>query len=285
MRDLCGQVKDNPAFADLQHNLDLLQTIVLALIQGVTEFLPISSTAHLVLASDLIGWPDQGIRFDIAVHLGSLLAVLVRFRQDCLAIVGSVWQYARWRQRDDTLDLLLKLLLATLPVAMLGAVLPTQALEDLRTSAVIAAATSVFALFLWWANAQGGKAVRTGWRHACWIGLAQSLALIPGASRSGVAITAALLVGLSRPAAARFALLLGIPVIAGAVLFDAVSVATTNAAPTPASWQDLALGAAISGLSAYFCISLFLASIQRVGLMPFVYYRLALGGILFLLLL
>ena len=261
--------------------MDRLQTITLALLQGITEFLPISSAAHLILVSELTDWPDQGLAFDIAVHLGSLAAVVAYYRRDCAAFAVSAWGGLRHRRGDAQLDLLLKIAVATLPLALCGLALRDLVAGGLRDGSVIAAATVVFAFALWWANGRRGERDLLGWRDALLIGLAQALAIVPGVSRSGITISAALLLGLSRPAAARVAFLLAIPAISGAAL-----MAWIDLPPEARSAQlgDLALGAAIAGVSAYACIRFFIALIERLGLMPYVYYRLALGAALFVLL-
>ena len=153
--------------------------------------------------------------------------------------------------------------------------------NELRNGWVIATATMTFAVALWWANGQRGERELLGWRDALLIGLAQALAIVPGVSRSGITISAALLIGLSRPVAARFAFLLAIPAISGAALMAWTDL---PAEARSVQFADLALGAAIAGLSAYACIHFFISLIERIGLMPYVYYRLALGATLFALL-
>ncbi len=261
--------------------MDRLQTITLALLQGITEFLPISSAAHLILASELTDWPDQGLTFDIAAHLGSLAAVFAYYRRDCAAFTVSAWRGLRHRRSDAQLDLLLKIAVATLPLALCGLALRDLVAGGLRDGWVIATATVTFALALWWANSQRGARDLLGWRDALLIGLAQALAIIPGVSRSGITISAALLLGLSRPAAARVAFLLAIPAIGGAALMAWIDLPPDAQG---AQLPDLALGAVIAGLSAYACIHFFIALIERIGLMPYVYYRLVLGAALFMLL-
>ena len=255
--------------------LDPLQTILLALIQGVTEFLPISSSAHLILASSLAGWPDQGLAFDIAVHLGSLAGVLAYFRSDCRAFAASGWRYLRHRQRDADLDLLLKIAIATVPIAIAGYGLYDLAQSRLRTIEFIAAATICFALLLWWADTRRGTSATLSWRNALLIGAAQMLALVPGTSRSGVVITAALLLGLSRTMASRIAFLLAVPAIAGAALL--ASLATSTAPASAARPLDLAIGALLAGLSSWLCVHGFIALVERTGMLPYVLYRLLLG--------
>ena len=260
--------------------MELLQIIVLALVQGVTEFLPVSSAGHLILADKFTQWPDQGLAFDVAVHLGSLMAVLAYYRQDCRRFAHSVWGFARHQRYDADLDLLCKILLATLPVALCGFLLHNLVATDWRNELVVAGATLVFGLALWWADGQKGQRTLLNWRDALLIGSAQALALLPGTSRSGVCITAALLLGLSRTAAARVAFLLSIPAISGAALL------TAGKLPPNASGgllADLALSAAIAAVSAYLCIGVFIRLLERTGLRPYAYYRVALAAALLLL--
>ncbi len=254
--------------------MDLLQTITLALLQGATEFLPVSSAAHLILASKLTQWPDQGLAFDVAVHLGSLAAVVGYYRRDCCGFTAAAWGYLRYRRQDEQLDLLLKIAFASLPVVVVGFTLRGWVENELRSALVIASSTLAFGLALWWADIKRGERQLLTWRDALLIGLAQAIAIIPGTSRSGVTITVALLLGLSRTAAARVAFLLAIPAISGAALVTGLEL------PAEA-WQgqfaDLALGIAIAAVSAYLCIRLFVGLIERTGLLPYVCYRLALG--------
>ena len=260
--------------------MDLLQIIVLALLQGVTEFLPISSAAHLILADKITDWPDQGLAFDIAVHMGSLGAVVAYYRQDCRHFAISAWGFARRQRYDANLDLLCKIVAATLPVVLCGFLLHDRIATDWRNELLVAATTLVFGLALWWADDRKGTRTLLNWRDAALIGLAQALALIPGTSRSGVTITVALLLGLSRATAARVAFLLAIPAIAGAALL------ASGKLPSDTSTRhltDLALGAAIAGGSAYLCIGFFIRLLERTGLRPYAYYRVALGLALLLL--
>ncbi|MDE0062486.1 MAG: undecaprenyl-diphosphate phosphatase [Gammaproteobacteria bacterium] len=258
--------------------MDLIQSILLALLQGVTEFLPISSSAHLILPSELAGWPDQGLEFDIAVHLGSLAGVLAYFRRDCRAFAVSGWRYLYHRRRDDNLDLLLKIAVATLPIAIAGYGLYEVVQSRLRTIEFIAAATICFGLLLWWADTRRGDGDTLSWRNAMLIGTAQVLALVPGTSRSGIVISAALLLGLSRTMAARVAFLLAIPAIAGAALLAGLEVPALQ--EPGARVLDMAIGALVAGLSAWFCVHFFIALVERTGMLPYVVYRLILGLVL-----
>ena len=261
--------------------MELLQVICLALIQGITEFLPISSSGHLILASKLTDWPDQGLAFDIAVHLGSLIAVFAYFRDQLTQFASSSWRYLTTRQTDDHLDLMLKIGAATLPVVVVGLLFRDVVATELRTVPVIATTTIVFGLVLWWADKHRGDTATLSWRSAVFIGLAQALAIIPGTSRSGIAISAALLLGLSRTMAAQTAFLLAIPTIGGAALLAYLDL---PAVLEPTQAAHLALGVAVSAMSAYLCIRFFIALVERTGMLPYVFYRLALGAFLWTLL-
>jgi len=257
--------------------MEWLQVIVLALIQGITEFLPISSSAHLILPAQLTDWPDQGLAFDVAVHIGSLIAVLTYFRRDLVGFAGSSWYLIHRRELDEQAALLLKIGLATVPVVVCGMLLKGWIESDLRTVPVIAFATIGFGLLLWYADRNHGERTAVTWQDALVIGLMQALALVPGTSRSGITITAALLIGLSRTTAARFSFLLSIPTIGGAGVLMTREVLREG---VPEHWLQLFVGALIAGVSAYACIRLFIALIERTGLTPYVIYRLALGAVL-----
>ena len=207
--------------------MDWLQTIFLALLQGLTEFLPISSSAHLILPAQLFGWADQGLAFDVAVHVGTLLAVVLYFRQD-IKRMSSAWvQSIAHRQQSQDSRLAWLVMLATIPAGLAGLLCGGLIENHLRSTLVIALTTIIFALGLWWAERRGGRqrdlSVLT-LRDAMCIGAAQMLALIPGTSRSGVTIMMGLALGLTRTAAARFSFLLSIPVILLAGLLKVVGL-------------------------------------------------------------
>ncbi len=257
--------------------MDWLQIIILALVQGITEFLPISSSAHLILPAVLTDWPDQGLAFDVAVHAGTLLAVLSYFRREIGRFAAGGARLLVGGQRDEDTDLLLKLIAATLPIVVVGYLAHDWVESSLRTVPVIASATIVFALALWWADRRRGGADHPSWTAAMLIGAAQVLAVVPGTSRSGITITAALLLGLSRTSAARFSFLLSIPTILGASVLE---IAALGAEEQVARWAELVAGAVLAGAGAYCCIHFFIKLVERTGMLPYVLYRLMLGALL-----
>ena len=261
---------------------------MLGLLQGLTEFLPISSSAHLILVPVVAGWPDQGLTFDVAVHAGTLSAVLLYFRRELLRMARSCRSALRTRALDADARLAALIVLGTVPVVLAGLVLEVAGSLDVvgtaalfRGAAVIASTTIGFALLLWWADRKGTRTRgedSLDWRDALLIGIAQVLALIPGTSRSGITITAALALGFERTAAARFSFLLSIPVIAAAGLRSAAAAVEASESM---DWAALSAGVAVSAVSAWFTVHFFLKLMERIGLLPFVLYRLALGALLF----
>jgi undecaprenyl-diphosphatase len=267
----------NPFEAEI---LDLLQTVVLSIVQGLTEFLPISSSAHLILAPRLLAWPDQGLAFDVAVHVGTLLAVVGYFRHEIVTLAGDWSRSLIERRSVGESRLAWAVLLGTVPVGLVGLVSGDFIEQYLRSPLVIATTTIVFGGLLWWADRRSARSRdehALAWSDVALIGCAQALALIPGTSRSGITITAGLAAGLTRAAAARFSFLLSIPVI---VLAGGLETLDLLRADAPAPWLDLVLGAVLSAASAYICIHVFLKLLERVGMLPFVIYRLALGAFL-----
>jgi undecaprenyl-diphosphatase len=260
--------------------VDLLQIIVLGIVQGLTEFLPISSAAHLILVPKLVGWPDQGLSFDIAVHIGTLAAVVFYFRRELAGMGVDWWLSVSARRHTHNSRLAWYVLFGTLPVGIFG-LLGKSAVETyLRSPLVIAVTTIVFGLLLWVAWRLGSKR-RDEHQINIWdallIGCAQAIALIPGTSRSGITITAGLLRGLAPETAARFSFLLSVPVTALAGMLLIVEVIESGNALV---WRDMFVGAVLSGVSAYLCIHYFLKLINRIGMLPFVVYRLLLGSFL-----
>ncbi|MFN2308689.1 MAG: undecaprenyl-diphosphate phosphatase [Gammaproteobacteria bacterium] len=260
--------------------MELFQIIVLALLQGLTEFLPISSSAHLILVPQLVDWPDQGLAFDVAVHVGTLCAVVVYFRTELHAMLRDWARSLTGHGQTPDSRLAWAVGFGTLPVGLAGLVFADLIETQLRSPLVIAATTIVFGALLWWADVQGRR-VRDehslGWRDVLVIGIAQAIALIPGTSRSGITMTAGLMLGLTREGAARFSFLLSIPVIFLAGGLETRKLISAAVAP---DWQALAWGSLLSALSAYLCIHVFLKLLERIGLWPFAVYRLALGCLL-----
>ncbi len=259
--------------------MDLFQAVVLALIQGLTEFIPVSSSAHLILPAQLLQWPDQGLAYDVAVHFGSLLAVIIYFRRDLRAMTHA-WFGRLLGDHSPALradaQLAWMTLMATLPALVVAGLCNDLIAQNLRSTVVIACATIAFGLLLGVAewHSRRSSPIAITWFIAMAVGLAQVLALVPGTSRSGITITVAVLLGLSRTDAARFSFLLSIPLIAAATLFELTELV---AARISYSWSTLLIGLCVSGVSAYACIGVFLRLLERVGFMPFVWYRLALG--------
>jgi undecaprenyl-diphosphatase len=260
--------------------IETYQAILLAILQGLTEFLPISSSAHLVIPSLVLGWPDQGLAFDVAVHVGTLSAVLFYYRADLARMARSWISSIAGTPADEDSLLVWYLALATLPAVAVGFFAGDYIESDLRNLPVIATTTLVFGVLLGIADRRvaqpGREQITLG--LALLVGLAQAIAPVPGVSRSGITITAALLLGMSRHAAARFSFLLSIPVIAGAGALKGWELASSG---TSVDWLMLAMGALVSGITAYLCIALFLRLLDRVGLMPFVYYRVVLAAVLY----
>ena len=259
--------------------MDIVQTLALALLQGLTEFLPISSSAHLILLPVVSGWEDQGLAFDVAVHVGTLAAVVAYYRRDLYRIIVAWLGSLSGKGLNEDAKLAWFVGLGTIPVGLVGIALSDSMTEALRSPMVIATATIVFALLLWLAEKRA-KEQRSEITllDAVLVGLFQAIALIPGTSRSGITITAGLFTGLTREQAARFSFLLSIPVIALAGMLHVVDLYQS---PDPVQWESIALGAAVSGVVAYLTIGWFLKLLTKIGLMAFVYYRLVLGIVLF----
>lgn len=255
--------------------------LILALVQGLTEFLPISSSAHLILTPRILGFADQGLDFDIAVHLGSLMAVISYFRQDLLIMFRDFFaSLGNGKPQTENSRLVWLVILATVPIVIGGALFKSLVETDLRAPWVIATTTILFGLLLWWVDLRV-KHQRDehslSWREGLFIGVMQVLAIVPGTSRSGITMTAGLMLGLSRKAASRFSFLLAIPTILMSgtlVTWDLIRDAA------PVDWNALLLGVVLAFIAAYLCIHYFLTFIERTGMLPFVIYRLLLGAVI-----
>lgn len=258
--------------------LDFIQISWLAFIQGLTEFLPISSSAHLILPSMILDWPDQGLTFDVAVHLGSLAAVMLYFRSD-IADIALAWLLQVFRgEESGRARLGWLLIVATLPAGFAGLLLNDFVEDYGRVLPVISATSITFAVLLFWSEKFSNASLELeslSWRQALVIGFAQALALIPGASRSGVTMTAALFCNMSKTDAGKFSFLLSIPIILASGLLKGFEL--FSAPQAPIAWLELGYGAALSAAVALCCIHWFLGFIERVGFLPFVIYRIVLG--------
>jgi len=259
--------------------MDIIQAISLALLQGLTEFLPVSSSAHLILLPVLAGWGDQGLAFDVAVHVGTLTAVVAFYRKDVAQIIVAWSRSVIGKGMTEDAKLAWYVVLGTIPVGLVGIALPEVVETVLRSPLVIAGSTIVFAFLLWFAEKQA-KEERTTITllDAVIIGLFQAIALIPGTSRSGITITAGLMTGLRREHAARFSFLLSIPVIALAGMVKGLELYKSA---IPVQWDMISIGVCLSAVMAYLSIGWFLKLLDKIGMMPFVFYRLILGIFLF----
>ena len=260
--------------------MEITHIIWLALIQGLTEFLPVSSSAHLILVPQLLGWPDQGLAFDVAVHLGTLLAVVAYFRRDIVTLFLAWVRSMTRRIMTPEARLAWGVILGTIPAGLVGLAFKDVIEVHLRSPLVIAVTTVLFGLLLLladWRSRLNRDEYSLGWQDFLVIGAAQAMALIPGTSRSGITITAALLLGLTREAAARYSFLLSIPIIVLSGLGVTKDLVESTA---PVQWMTLVIGSGIAAASAFFCIHFFLAFINKMGMAPFVIYRLLLGALL-----
>jgi undecaprenyl-diphosphatase len=258
--------------------MTLIQIIVLSLIQGFTEFLPVSSSAHLILGSKVFSWPDQGLVFDVATHLGTLLAVLVYFRKDIWGMI-TPW-FVGGEDGAISRQLGLTLIVASIPAILAGGLFHGWIESSLRDVRVIAYSTIGFGLLLWWADARfprNKKLAEMNMKSGLLIGLAQMLALVPGTSRSGITMTMGRMLGFDADTAARFSFLLSIPIIAAAGAYSLMRLLMNDAS---IDGFQFGLAVFLSAIAGWLCIAAFLALLKRVGLVPFVIYRLALGLVL-----
>ncbi|WDI31770.1 undecaprenyl-diphosphate phosphatase [Hyphococcus flavus] len=261
--------------------MTLIQLVVLAVIQGITEFLPISSSAHLILAPLTVrDWQDQGPLIDIAAHVGSLGAVLLYFRAETAMLFRGGIDTLRFRRSDDR-KLFLFIAAATIPTLSLAAVFVLFDLTSvLRSPVVIGWVSIIFGALLWHADRSKGEKAgldRMTWREAMTIGLAQMCALVPGVSRSGVTMTMARYLGWSRPEAARFSMLLAIPTILALGAFACIEILREGANATLSSALIVAV---LSFICAYAAIAVLMRLVQTMSFTPFVIYRIVFGIVL-----
>jgi undecaprenyl-diphosphatase len=272
--------------------MPLYQAIVLALVQAFTEFLPVSSTAHLTLFPWLLGWQDPGLAFDVALHAGTLVAVLLYFFKDwlTLALCGVGLKYPANAPSEEVAQrkkLFWYMVIGTIPGGLLGALFERKIEDHFRTPYVIATSMIAIALVMWWADSKSRLTrplEQSNVGDALTIGTAQALALCPGVSRSGITITAGLFRGFTREAATRFSFLLSTPLIAGAVvshLPKLIKLHKSGGLDLPLS--TLLISILVSGVVGYFVIAFFLRYLQTHTLKVFVFYRLLFGIIVLVL--
>lgn len=254
------------------------QIIVLAIVQGITEFLPISSSGHLALIPAFTGWPDQGQVTDVMVHIGSLFAVIVYFWKDVWKLVLGGLDLLRLRMNDNS-RMAMYILLGTIPAVAAGLFIKSSGV-NLRTPEIIASTAIIFGVLMYVMDTFGERVKKMEdmtLKPALVIGLAQAIALIPGTSRSGITMTAARYLGFERPEAARFSFLLGIPAIAGAgALVTAEFVSSGASIPVGAIYAAI-----LTFFAALFAIAILMAIVKRTSFLIFVIYRIALGLFLF----
>ncbi len=266
---------------------DILVASFLGIIQGLTEFLPISSSAHLILVPWMMGWNPEGIVFDVALHVGTALAVLMYFRREWTLLAREMI-LGLWRRQplaNSNRKLAWLLVVGTLPALVLGLLLEELVEQKLRSPLVTVGTLIVFGLVLLWAerkSRQSRSIEDLSWADSVWIGFSQAVALVPGVSRSGITISAAMFRDTGREVAARFSFLLSTPVIVGAGLLATVRWLSQTAPVAGQSaggptWVVMAAGIVSAGTTGFLCIRYFLRYLQTRSFLPFVVYRLVLA--------
>ncbi len=260
------------------------QLSLVSIVQGITEFLPISSSGHLAILHLPLGWPDQGPEIDVAVHVGTLFAVIFYLRAEVRRLIVTLFTFTKGEVRGPSeadKGLLLALIIGTLPLAVFGALIVLLDWADLlRTAEVVGWMTLLFALPLYFADKYGSheKVLENAdWKNGLYMGLAQCLALVPGTSRSGVTITLARQLGFKRTDAARYSMLLSIPAIlaaGSAITYGLIEEGNVELG------IDALLAAALAALTAFLAIKVLMAWLERATLLPFVLYRLVLGSVI-----
>lgn len=272
--------------------MPLYQAIILALVQAFTEFLPISSTAHLIIFPWLAGWKDPGLAFDVALHAGTLLALLLYFFKEWLKLLlcGLGLKYPAAAPAEEIAHnrkMFWYLVIGTIPAGIAGLLFHHQIEDTLRQPKIIGVSMVFVALLMWWADSKkdlSRKVEDSNLADGLVIGTAQALALWPGVSRSGITITAGLFRRLTREAATRFSFILSVPAIAGAVLMELPKLIKMHkAGGLDLPLSTLATSILISGIAGYFVIAFFLRYLQTRTLKVFVFYRLLFGIIILLL--
>lgn len=261
--------------------MNLLHAAVLGALQGFTEVLPISSSAHLILVPWLFGWPESGLTFDVALHLGTFLALAAYFWRDIIELIVSFFDAVANRSLNTPSRRLPFLIIAaTIPAAIVGKLFEHQVEAIFRSNPLMMASfLVVFGLFLGVVDLFGRKRLvldEIGPTSAMVVGLLQCLALIPGVSRSGITITAGLLLGFTRESAARFSFLLSLPIVAGAALLKTVHL-IRHGIPV-GDGMPMLVGIVFSAVTGYISVALLLRLVQKRSLAPFVWYRVIAGG-------
>ena len=264
--------------------MDITQTITLALIQGLTEFLPVSSSAHLVILPKFLDWPDQGLAFDVVLHFATLCAIIFYYRSSLLSLTKDFYDSIVTRKTQGESMLAWGIILGTIPVGIVGLLFRESIELNLRSYQIVAFATIFFGLLLgfsdWLHRSIDKSREYIRGSDILIVGCFQALALIPGTSRSGITITAALLIGLSRALSIKYAFLLSIPVIALATLLKTFDLVKDT---SQVDWNLLFIGFIVALITSYFTIVFFIRLVERIGFLPFVIYRILLGALLFLL--
>lgn len=267
--------------------MPIYQAVVLALVQAATEFLPVSSTAHLILVPWLLGWEDQGLLFDVALHLGTLAAVLLYFAKTWVRLLFAGFGRPIWPAPPGHPDhgiennprLFWYLVAATFPAGIAGLLFKNQIETTLRSPLIIGVMLIVVGMVLWWAERVARlerSLAQVPLLDAMIIGCAQALALVPGTSRSGITISAGLFRGIDRASAARFSFLLSSPIILGASAKAALDVFLGEGIP-PEIRAPFAVGLVVSAVAGYAVIALFIRYLQRATLKIFIVYRIIFG--------
>lgn len=263
--------------------MDILQAVILAFIQGLTEFLPVSSSAHLVILPKFFDWPDQGLAFDVVIHFATLCAIILYYRTSIVLLSQDFFSSISNRKMQGDSMLAWGVLLGTIPVGLAGLFFNDFVEINLRNFQIVAYATIFFGIVLGLSDyihrvrAKSREIIKGS--DILIVGCFQALALIPGTSRSGITITAALLIGLSRELSIKFAFLLSIPVITLATLYKFFELSSEA---QQVDWLILLIGFSIAFLTAYFTIVFFIKLVEKIGFLPFVVYRILLGALLFL---
>lgn len=278
-----------PSASFKEDNMYWISAVILGVVQGLTEFLPISSSAHLIVIPWLIGWSQEGLAFDVALHIGTSISVLVFFRNDWIRLAQETLRGLKEKRPLANPDRKLAwlLILATIPAAVSGLIFEDYIEQQLRSPLITVFTLTFFAILLYWAERKSRKnrSIESfSFRDAVWIGISQAVALIPGVSRSGITMTAAMALNSDRESAARFSFLLSTPVIVGAGVLESCRYIKTLQHPVSGSmgndWLLFIVGIFVSSVTGFFCIRYFLRFIQTKTFTPFVIYRIVLACII-----